>query len=83
MSCVGSFWLPGNWCRVGQRICCSNGFKFTVEKEKRSRHKRCAFVERKRKSQKILERKVDLAVRGERVAQQRLFEAEAEVEAKN
>ena len=31
---------------------------------------------------KILERKVDLAVRGERIAQQRLYEAEAEVEAR-
>ena len=35
----------------------------------------CAFVERPRKSPKILEVKVDLAVRGERVAQQKLYEA--------
>ena len=33
--------------------------------------------------QKILERNVDSAVRGERVAQQKLYEAEAEVEARN
>ena len=33
--------------------------------------------------QKILERKVDLAVRGEREAQQKLYQAEAEVEARN
>ena len=33
--------------------------------------------------QKILERKVDMAVRGERAAQQKLYQAEAEVEARN
>ena len=33
--------------------------------------------------QKILERKVDLVVRGERRAQQKLYEAEAEVEVRN
>ena len=33
--------------------------------------------------QKIFERKVDLAFRGERAAQQKLFEGEAEVEARN
>ena len=33
--------------------------------------------------QKIFERKVDLAARGEREAQQQLYEAEAEVEARN
>ena len=33
--------------------------------------------------QGILERKVDSAVRGEMVARQKLFEAEAEVEARN
>ena len=32
---------------------------------------------------KILDRKVDSAVRGERMAQQKLLEAEAEVEARN
>ena len=52
MSCVGSFWPPGNWCRVAQRICCHNACQFTVEREKRSRYKRCAFVERQRKSTK-------------------------------
>ena len=34
-------------------------------------------------SKKILERKVDSAVRGELLSQQNLFEAEAEVEARN
>ena len=33
--------------------------------------------------QKILERKLDSAVRGERVTQQKLYEAEAEVETRN
>ena len=33
--------------------------------------------------QKILERKVDLAVRGEGETQQKLYQAEAEVEARN
>ena len=45
---------------------------------------RCAFVESQRKSQKkIHERKVDSAVRGERIAPQKLYEAEAAVEARN
>ena len=52
------------------------------EKGERSRSKRRAFLEREN-LQKILERKVDSAVRGERMAQQTLFEAEAEVEARN
>ena len=44
----------------------------------------CAFDERRRKSQKKnLERKVDSAVRGEMMAQRKLYEAEAEVEARN
>ena len=33
--------------------------------------------------QKILERKVDLAVRGKRVAQQKMFEADADVEVRS
>ena len=33
--------------------------------------------------QKILERNVDLAIRGEKEAQQKLCQAEAEIEAKN
>ena len=37
---------------------------------------------RDRKNPEILERKVDLAVRGEREAQQKLYQAEAEVEAR-
>ena len=79
MSCVGSFWPPGNWSRVGQRICCDNAFLFTIDKEKRSRHRRCAFVERQRESPEgSLKRKVDLAVREEREAQQKLYQAEAE-----
>ena len=54
-------------------------FQFIVKREERSRSKCCCFVER----QKILERKVGSAVRGERTAQQKLYEAEAEVEARN
>ena len=84
MSCVGSFWPPGNWGSVGQRICCSNAFQITVEREERSRHKRCAIVERQRQSpQKIFERNVDSAVRGEMMAQRKLYEAEADVKARN
>ena len=48
----------------------------------RSRSKRRAFLETEN-LQKILERKVDSAVRGERKAQQKLCEGEAEVEARN
>ena len=84
MSCVWSFWPPGNWSRVGQRICCSNDFYSTIEGEKRSRHKRFSFVERDRENlQKILERKVDLAVRAEKEAKQKLYQVEAEIEARN
>ena len=57
-------------------------FKFTVEREERSRHKRSAFAEREN-LQKNLERKVDSAVRGEMMAQRKLYQAEAEVEARN
>ena len=44
--CVGSSWPPGDWGRVGQRICCNNASQF--KREKRSRHKRCACVERQK-----------------------------------
>ena len=54
MSCVGSFWPPGNWGQSWTEICCSNVLEFTVEWEKRSWHKRCAFVERQRKFSKDL-----------------------------
>ena len=33
--------------------------------------------------QKILERKLDLAIQGEKEGQQKLYQAEAEIEAKN
>ena len=82
MSCVESSWPPGNWSRVGQLICCDNAFFFHSQEERRSRHS-CAFVERQKNLPKILERKVDLAVRGEREAQQKFYQAEAEVEARN
>ena len=83
MSCVGSFWPPGNWGRVGQRICCSNDFEFTVER-KRDRDTNVVHSLKDRKKQKILERKADLAVpRRGGVAQQKKYEAEAEVEARN
>ena len=49
-------------------------------KEERSRSKRSAFVKRQRISTKSLYAKAELAVRGEGMAQQRLYEAEADVE---
>ena len=45
-----SWWHPGNRCKFGQRICCFNYFQFTVKREWRSISKRCAFVEKQRKS---------------------------------
>ena len=55
----------------------------SVAREQKSRHKRCAFAERQRTSPKILERKVDSAVRREMMAQRKLYEAETEDEARN
>ena len=53
-------------------------------KEKRDRDQNVVHSFRDRENlHKILERKVDSAVRGERMAQQKLCEAEAEVEARN
>ena len=53
-------------------------------KGKRDRDQNVVHSLRDRKiSKKILERKVDSAVRGERMAEQKLCEAEAEVEARN
>ena len=52
-------------------------------KGKRDRYqKRCAIVKRRVKISTILKRKAEIAVRGEKMAQQKLYEAEAEVEAK-
>ena len=54
----------------------------SVEREERSRHKHCAFAERQRISKNKIERKVDSAVRGEMMAQRKLYEAEPKVEAR-
>ena len=51
-------------------------------KGKRDRDQKVVHSMRDRHLNKILERKVDLAVRGERMAQQKRYEAEAEVEAR-
>ena len=51
--------------------------------EERSRPKRCANIERQAKSPQILGRKADSAVRGEKLAQQRLYEAEGDVQVKH
>ena len=76
-------WHPGNWCEIGQRICCFNYFQFS-QKEKRDSDQNVVHSLRDKKNlHKILEREVDLAVRKERVAKQKLYEAEAEVEAGN
>ena len=54
----------------------------SVSKEERSRPKRCANIKRQN-LHKILERKAELAVRGEKLAQLRLYEAEADMEVKH
>ena len=51
---------------------------------KRDRELNCVHALRDRDHlQKILERKVDMAIQGEKEAQQKLYQAEAEIEAKN
>ena len=57
-------------------------FQVWVEREEGSRSKRCAFVERENLHKSFV-RKAEIAVRGERMAQQRLYEAETEVVARN
>ena len=57
---------------------------FSVSKEKRDRDQIVARTLRERQNlQKILKRKAELAVRGGKLAQQRLYEAEADVEVKH
>ena len=68
----------GNWCQCGWRICCSTYFQFAVKREERSRSKRRGIRwETEKIHRKILEQKVDSAIRGERKAQQKLYEVEA------
>ena len=56
----------------------------SVSREKRDRDLNVVQTLKDRQIiHKILERKAAIAVRGERMAQQRLYEAEAEVEARN
>ena len=68
---------------VLDRICRNNDFWFTVEREERSRSKTSCIRYETENLQKIFDRKVDSAVGGERICQQKLFEAEAVVEARN
>ena len=55
----------------------------TVERERDRDTNTVHSLSDKENLQKILERKVDLAVRGERETQQKMYQAEAEVEARN
>ena len=56
----------------------------SVSKEKRDRDQNVVQTLRDRQNlNKIFERKAELAVRGENLAQQRFYEAEADVEVKN
>ena len=82
-SCVESTRLPGNWGNFGQRICCNNDF-CSLWKGKRDRDTNVMHSLKDRENlQQILERKVDSAVRGEMMAQRKLYEAEDEVEARD
>ena len=59
-------------------------FFSSQSKRKRDRDQNVVHSLRDRENQqKIFERKVDSVVRGERMAQQKMYEAEAEVEARN
>ena len=77
MSCVGSFWPPGNWCRVGQRSVAATFFSSRSSGKKDRDTNVVHSLTDRENPQKTLERKVDLAVRGEREAQQKMYEAEA------
>ena len=56
----------------------------SVSKEERDRDQNVVQTLRDRQNlQKILERKAELAVRGEKLAQLRLYEAEADMEVKH
>ena len=83
-SCVEPTRPPENWCNFGQRICCNNVFLVHSGKG-RGIETQTLFIRWKTEkiSRKTLDRKVDSAVRGERMAQRTLNEAEAEVEARN
>ena len=57
--------------------------RFLFHSRERSRVQFCACVEDRDSLRKILERKVDLAIRGDKEAQHKLYQAGAEKEAKN
>ena len=73
----------GDLCGHESLNSCFKSFRVCVKEEERSRPKRCANIERQAKYHKILERKAELAVRGEQLAKQRLYVAEADVEVKH
>ena len=75
-----SWWNPGNWSESGQRICCFNSFQVWVEREERSRSKRCAFVTRQRQPSQNPWTESWNGRSRRKMAQQRSYEAEAEVE---
>ena len=66
-------------------MCCDNAFLFHSRKGKEIETQTLCIRWETESLQKILERKVYLAVQGEREreAQQKLYQAEAEVEARN
>ena len=78
-----SWWNPGNWSESGQRICCFNSFQVWVEREERSRSKRCAFVTRQRQPSQNPWTESWNGRSRRKMAQQRSYEAEAEVEPRN
>ena len=68
---------------MDREIVVSSRFE-SVSKEKRDRDENVVQTLKDRQNlHKILERKAELAVRGEKLAQQRLYEAEADVELKH
>ena len=74
-------WRQGNWRRVGESV--ATTIFSSLWRGKRYRDTNVVHALRDRENpQKILERKVGLVVQGQKDAQQKLYQAEAETEAK-
>ena len=76
---VGNTSKKGNLRGHGSWNSCFKSFRFCVKEEERSRPKRCANIKKQAKSSQFFEREAELAVKGEKLAQQKLYEGKADV----
>ena len=72
----------GKLVRTGQRNRCFHFPGVNRKGRERSRSECCAIVKRQTNLHQIFERKAELAVRGEKMAKRKLYEAVANVEVK-